>query len=73
MDAQLPRYRKDLADFSIEYDPAKAYYIKHRPFIFQVSMGEMNLEDAFWVKLEPSYLGMRMSEFLDLIFSGERR
>ena len=73
MDAQLPKYRKDLADFSIEYNPAKAYYIKHRTFILQVSLGEMNLEDAFWVKLEPSYLGMRTSEFLDVVFSSERR
>ena len=73
MDAQLPKYRKDLAEFSIQYNPAKAYYIKHRPFILQVSMGEMNLDDAFWVKLEPSYLGMRTSDFLDLAFSSERR
>ena len=73
MDARSSKYWKELADFSIEYDPAKAYYIKHRPFIFQVSMGKMNLEDAFWVKLEPSSLGMRTSEFLDLCFSGERR
>jgi len=73
MDAQLPKYRKDLADFSIEYDPAKAYYIKHRPFILQVSLGEMNLEDAFWVELEPGYLGMQTTEFLDLIFSSDRK
>ena len=73
MDAQLPKYRKDLADFFIEYNPARAYYIKHRPFILQGSMGDMNLEDAFWVKLEPGYLSMQTSEFLDLLFSGERR
>ena len=73
MDAQLPKYQKDLADFSIEYNPAKAYYIKHRPFILQVSLGEMNLEDAFWVELEPGYLSMQTSEFLELVFSSERR
>ena len=73
MNTQLPKYRKDLADFSIEYNPAKAFHIKNRPFILQVSLGEMNLEDAFWVELEPGYLRMRTSEFLDLVFSGDRR
>ena len=73
MDAQLPKYRKDLVDFSIEYNPAKAYYIKHRPFILQVSLGEMKLEDAFWVELAPEYVGSPLSDFLDSIFSGNPR
>ena len=71
MDA-LPKYRKDLADFSIEYNPAKAFYVRHRPFILQVSLGEMNLEDAFWVELDPGYLGLQTSEFLDLVFPSNR-
>ena len=62
-----------MAGFSIEYNPAKAYYIKHRPFILQVSLGDMDLEDAFWVKLKPEYLESRLGEFLDDIFSGNRR
>ena len=73
MDAQFPKYQKDLADFFIEYNPAKAYYIKHRPFILQVSLGEMKLEDAFWVELAPEYVGLPLSDFLDSIFSGNRR
>ena len=73
MNEQSPKYQKDLTDFSIEYNPAKAYFIKDRPFILQVSMGEMNLEDAFWVELEPGHLMMHTSEFLDLVFSGDRR
>ena len=73
MDANASKYWKELADFSIEYNPGKAYYIKHRPFILQVSLGEMNLEDAFWVELEPGYLSMQTSELLELVFSGERR
>ena len=73
MDAQLAKYQKDLADFSIEYNPAKAFHIKNRPFILQVSLGEMNLEDAFWVELEPSYLSKRTSEFLDLVFSSDHK
>ena len=73
MDANTVKYRKELAGFSIEYNPSKAYYVKHRPFVLQVSLGEMNLEDAFWVKLEPKYLESRLGEFLDDIFSGNRR
>ena len=73
MDEQLPKYQKDLADFSIEYNPAKAHFIRDRPFILQVSLGDMNLEDAFWVELEPGYLMMHTSEFLDLVFSNDRK
>ena len=73
MEANASKYWKELADFSIEYNPAKAFYIKNRPFILQVSLGEMDLEDAFWVELEPGYLSMQTSEFLDLVFSGDRR
>ena len=73
MDANASKYRKELADFTIEYNPAKAYYVKHRPFIFQVSLGEMGLEDAFWVKLQPAYVESHLGEFLDNIFSGNRR
>ena len=73
MVAQLPKYSKDLADFSIEYNPAKAFYIRHRPFILQVSLGEMKLEDAFWVELDPGYLGLQTSEFLDLVFPSNRK
>ena len=73
MDANTSKYRKELADFTIEYNPAKAYYVKHRPFIFQVSLGEMNLEDAFWVKLKPEYLESRLGDFLDDIFSDNRK
>ena len=73
MNKQIPKYQKDLADFSIEYSPAKAFHIKNRPFILQVTMGEMNLEDAFWVELEPGYLRMHTSEFLDLVFSSDRK
>jgi len=73
MDQQLPKYQKDLADFSIEYNPAKAHFIRDRPFILQVSLGEMNLEDAFWVELEPGFLMMHTSEFLDLVFSSDRK
>ena len=67
------KYHKELADFSIEYNPSKAYYVKHRPFIFQVSLGEMKLEDAFWVELGPEYVDSRLSDFLDDIFSGDRK
>ena len=73
MDANSPKYRKELADFSIEYNPAKAYYVKHRPFILQVSLGDMNLEDAFWVELGPEYVESRLGDFLDTVFSGNRR
>ena len=69
----MPKYQKDLEDFFIEYDPPKAYYIKHRPFILQVSLGEMNLEDAFWVELAPEHVGSPLSDFLDSIFSSNRR
>ncbi|PKB70454.1 MAG: hypothetical protein BZY87_10565 [SAR202 cluster bacterium Io17-Chloro-G6] len=67
------KYYKELADFSIEYSPSKAYYVKHRPFTFQVSLGEMNLEDAFWVELGPEYVDSRLGDFLDDIFSGDRK
>jgi len=73
MDANASKYRKELANFSIEYDPAKAYYTKHRPFILQVSLGEMKLEDAFWVELGPEYVSTRLEEFLEEIFSGNKR
>jgi len=73
MDASASKYRKEMEHFSIEYNPAKAYYIKHRPFIFQVSLGEMNLEDAFWVELEPGYVESPLGEFLDFVFSGDRK
>ena len=73
MDTDAFKYWKELADFSIEYNPAKAFHIKNRPFIFQVSLGDMNLEDAFWVELEPSYLSMHTSEFLDHLFSADRK
>lgn len=73
MDTNSFRYRKELAGFSIEYDPAKAYYVKHRPFTLQVSLGEMNLEDAFWVELGPEYVDSRLGDFLDNVFSGDRR
>ena len=73
MDASAAKYRKELPGFSIAYDPAKAYYVKHRPFIFQVSLGEMDLEDAFWVELGPEYLESRLGEFLDDVFSGDRK
>ena len=73
MGANQAKYRKELADFIIEYDPAKAYYVKHRPFIFQVSLGDMGLEDAFWVQLRPEFLETRLGEFLDDVFSGNRR
>jgi len=73
MDVNPLKYRKVMAGFSIEYNPAKAYYVKHRPFILQVSLGEMNLEDAFWVELGPNYVESRLGEFLDNIFSGNRR
>ena len=73
MDANPTKYWKELADFSIEYNPAKAYYVKHRPFTLQVSLGEMNLEDAFWVELGPEYVDSRLGEFLDNVFSGDRK
>ncbi|PKB73048.1 MAG: hypothetical protein BZY75_03875 [SAR202 cluster bacterium Io17-Chloro-G7] len=73
MDAGTSKYQKELAEFSIAYDPPKAYYIKHRPFIFQVSLGDMNLEDAFWVKLAPEHLRSNLGEFLDAVFSGDRK
>ena len=73
MAVQHPKYQKELADFSIEYDPAKAHYVKHRQFIFQVSLGEMLLEDAFWVELGPEYINFRLSEFLDIVFPRNKR
>lgn len=73
MDLQHPKYQKDLADFTIEYNPAKAYYIKHRPFILQVSLGEMKLEDSFWVELAPEFVGSPLGDLLDSIFSGNGR
>ncbi len=73
MHAGDSKYRKEMADFSIEYDPPKSYYIKHRPFIFQVSLGDMNLEDAFWVELSPEYVRSNLGDFLDSVFSGDRK
>ena len=70
---QHSKYQKALADFSIDYDPAKAFYVKHRPLILQVSLGEMNLEDAFWVELGPEYLNFRLGEFLDIVFPRNKR
>ena len=70
---QHSKYQKALADFSIDYDPAKAFYVKHRPLIFQVTLGEMNLEDAFWVELGPEYLNFRLGEFLDIVFPRNKR
>ena len=67
------KYWKELADFSIEYNPSKAYYVKHRPFTLQVSLGEMDLEDAFWVELGPEYVDSRLGDFLDTVFSGHRK
>jgi hypothetical protein len=73
MDTYSSKYQKELADFSIEYNPAKAYYVKHRPFTLQVSLGEMNLEDAFWVELGPEHVDSRLGDFLDKVFSGNKR
>ena len=73
MDTNPFKYRKELAGFSIEYNPPKAYYVKHRPFTLQVSLGEMNLEDAFWVELGPEYVESRLGDFLDHVFSGDRK
>ncbi|MDA1128246.1 MAG: hypothetical protein O2913_06060 [Chloroflexi bacterium] len=73
MDANPSKYHKDLADFSIEYNPAKAYYVKHRPFTLQVSLGEMNLEDAFWVELGHELVDSRLGDFLDNVFSGDQK
>ena len=73
MDTTPSKYWKELTDFSIEYNPSKAYYVKHRPFTLQVSLGEMDLEDAFWVELGPEYLESRLGEFLDDVFSGDRK
>jgi len=73
MDTTPSKYWKELADFSIEYNPSKAYYVKHRPFTLQVSLGEMDLEDAFWVELGPEYVDSRLGDFLDNVFSGHRK
>ena len=73
MAIEHPKYQKDLADFSIDYDPAKAYYVKHRPFIFQVSLGDLDLNDAFWVELGPEYVNFRLGEFLDIAFPRSKR
>ena len=73
MAAQHSKYQKALANFSIDYDPAKAFYVKHRPFIFQVSLGEMQLEDAFWVELGPEYVNFRLGDFLDIAFPRNKR
>jgi hypothetical protein len=73
MAAQHSKYQKALADFSIDYDPDKAFYVKHRPFIFQVSLGEMSLEDAFWVELGPEYVNFRLGDFLDIAFPWNKR
>ena len=73
MAAQHSKYQKVLADFSIDYDPAKAFYVKHRPFILQVSLGEMKLEDAFWVELGPEYVTFRLGDFLDIAFPRNKR
>ena len=73
MDTNSSKYQKELAGFSIEYNPPKAYYVKHRPFTLQVSLGEMNLEDAFWVELGPEYVESRLGDFLDTVFSGDRK
>ena len=73
MAVQHFKYQKALAGFSIDYDPAKAFYVKHRPFIFQVSLGEMNLEDAFWVELGPEYVNFRLGDFLDIAFPRNKR
>ncbi len=67
------KYWKELADFSIEYNPPKAYYVKHRPFTFQVSLGDMNLEDAFWLELGPEYVDSRLGDFLDNVFPGDQK
>jgi len=73
MESNPTKYQKELAGFSIEYNPAKAFYVKHRPFTFQVSLGEMNLEDAFWVELAPEYVGSRLGDLLDDIFSSDKK
>ena len=73
MEVDTPKYRKELAGFFIEYNPSKAYYVKHRPFTLQVSLGEMNLEDAFWIELGPEYVDSKLGEFLDIVFSGDRK
>ncbi len=73
MDTNPSRYQKELPGFSIEYNPSKAYYVKHRPFTLQVSLGEMGLEDAFWVELGPEYVESRLGDFLDNVFSGDRK
>ncbi|MCS5669783.1 MAG: hypothetical protein NZ876_20585 [Dehalococcoidia bacterium] len=73
MAVQHFKYQKTLAGFSIDYDPAKAFYIKHRPFIFQVSLGEMDLEDAFWVELGPEYVNFGLGDFLDIAFPRSKR
>ena len=46
---------------------------EHRPFTLQVSLGEMNLEDSFWVELAPEYVDYRLGDFLDQVFSGDRK
>ena len=73
MAVQNSKYQKALADFSIDYDPAKAFYVKQRPFILQVSLGDMKLEDAFWVELGPEYVNFRLSDFLDIAFPRNKR
>ena len=73
MDTTPSTYWKELADFSIEYNPSKADYVKHLPFTLQVSLGEMDLEDAFWVELGPEYVDSRLGDFLDDVFSGDRK
>ncbi|MQG13050.1 MAG: hypothetical protein FI715_01525, partial [SAR202 cluster bacterium] len=73
MAVQHFKYQKALSGFSLDYDPAKAFHVKHRPFIFQVSLGEMNLEDAFWVELGPEYVNFRLGDFLDIAFPRNKR
>ncbi|MED5405494.1 MAG: hypothetical protein VX484_05885, partial [Chloroflexota bacterium] len=73
MPTQHFKYQKALAGFSIDYDPEKAFYVKDRPFIFQVSLGEMNLEDAFWVELGPEYVNFSLGDFLDIAFPRSKR
>ena len=70
MATQHFKYQKTLAGFSIDYDPAKAFYVKHRSFIFQVSLGEMDIEDAFWVELGPNTLTSPSETFLTSLSLG---
>ena len=63
-----PKYRKSLDGTILDYMPSDASLSTDSPFELQLSLGDMDLQDAFRIELPPRYSKLTVGSLLNEVF-----